>query len=81
MKQCAVSKGKVKASKVAKTSSVASTSGTRSRESIICTMGSDVEDSSDESEHKDNCSNSDIDVAVTDLSTDWTQDLSGFSLI
>ena len=55
MKQYAVSKGKGKASKVAKTSSVVSTSGTRSQ-------GSDVEDSSDESEHEENCSNPDIDV-------------------
>ena len=49
---------------------MSSNSGTRSRESIICTVGSDVEDSSDESEHKENCSNSDIGVAVTDLCTD-----------
>ena len=39
--------------------------------------GSNVEDSSDESEHEENCSNPDIDVAVADLSPDWTQDLSG----
>ena len=70
MKRCAVSKGKGKTSKAAKTSSEASTSGTRSRESIICTTGSDVEDSLDGSKHEENCSNPDIDVAVADLSTD-----------
>ena len=52
----------------------------RSRESIICTVDSDVEDSSDASEHEENCSNPDINVAVADLSNHWTQDLSGFSL-
>ena len=79
VKQGAVSKGKGKASKAAKSTSVASTSGTRSREPILCSEGSDVDYSSDKNEHEETFSNPelDVDIAVADLSPEWNQDLNG----